>query len=300
MHILMSGATGLIGRALRAHLEARGDTVTALTRRPQTAAPPAKSWNPTEGHIDPTALEGVDAVIHLAGESIASGRWTPTQKKKIKDSRVLGTQLLARTIVEAQSQPRVWISSSAIGFYGNTGPTPVDETAQPGSGFLAEVCKAWEAEAEPARQAGIRVVHPRIGVVLAQDGGALEKMLTPFRLGLGGQIGSGTQFMSWIALKDVVGILVHALDHPSVNGPLNLTAPQPVTNAEFTRVLGRVLRRPTFFTVPSFAARLGLGEMADELLLTSAFVVPSATLNSGYSFEHRDLESCLKDLMHQT
>lgn len=297
MHILMSGATGLVGGALRSALERRGDTVVALSRNPEKAKAPALGWDPAQGQISEDALREVDAVIHLAGEPIASGRWTAEHKQKVRKSRVLSTQLLSKAVAESPNKPKVFISASAIGFYGERGAEVVDEQSEPGKNFLAKVCIAWEAEAERARQAQVRVVHPRIGIVLARSGGALAKMLTPFRLGLGGRLGSGDQYMSWIALDDVVGLLIHALDNPNLVGPINLTAPNAVTNQEFTSALGQSLGRPTVLPVPTFALRAALGEMADELLLSSMRVKPSIAESSGYTFKHPDLKTCLDDIL---
>lgn len=297
MRVLVSGATGLIGVALSDALRARGDIVVSLSRNPDRAEAPAVAWDPRGQELAPNALEDVDAVIHLAGESIAAGRWTPEQKDRIRLSRTQGTRLLAEAIAEAPKKPSVFVSASAIGFYGNRDDEALDETSASGTGFLAEVCIEWEAAAEPAREAGVRVVHPRIGIVLAKDGGALEKMLLPFRLGLGGRMGSGQQYMSWIALEDVVGLLLFALDNAELSGPMNVTAPSPATNAEFTRALGRALGRPTLLPLPRFAARLALGEMADELLFFGARVQPATALSAGYRFEHNDLETYLRTLV---
>lgn len=297
MKVLISGATGLIGGALAKALRARGDSVVTLTRHPERAEPPAVGWDPLAKRLDPEALRGVDAAVHLAGESIASGRWTEAQKHRIRESRVAGTSLLAETLAGLDSGPRVLISASAIGYYGDRGEAPLDEEAGPGSTFLAEVCVAWERAAEAARQAGLRVVHPRIGVVLAKEGGALAKMLPAFKLGLGGKIGSGRQYMSWIALEDVVGLLLHALDRKDLAGPLNSTAPEPVTNERFTQRLGSVLSRPTLVPLPGFAAKLVLGQMADELLLASARVVPAKAVATDYQFRRPDLEDALRAVL---
>ncbi|MBX2811506.1 MAG: TIGR01777 family oxidoreductase [Myxococcales bacterium] len=297
MHVLMSGATGLIGRSLRSALEARGDTVTVLSRRPEAIEGSALGWDPYAGKLPGSAMEKADAVVHLAGEPIVSGRWTAEHKRRVRDSRVLSTQLLAEAVVSAKKKPAVFVSASAIGFYGDRGSLAVDENAEPGKNFLAKVCIAWEAESERVRQANIRVVNPRIGIVLSKHGGALAKMMTPFRLGIGGPLGSGNQYMSWIGLEDTVGLLLHALDTPTIDGPMNVVAPCPVTNVAFTSALGQALKRPTFMAVPRFALRAAMGEMADELLLTSIHVLPKVAEDTGYTFRHRELGVCLEELL---
>ncbi len=295
MKVLVSGATGLIGRALTASLRRRGDEVLTLTRQPEKAETAAVGWDPQIGRLDPTALDGVDAVVHLAGENIAGSRFTDAHKARVRESRVAGTGLLADAV--AKARPKVFVSASAVGIYGDRGDTRLTEAAAPGQGFLAEVCVAWEAAAEPARLANVRTVHPRIGVVLARDGGALDKMRLPFKMGIGGRIGSGEQYMSWIALDDVVGLLEFALDRDDLNGPLNLTAPEPVTNADFTGALGKALNRPTWVPLPAFAARIALGEIADEALLASTRVIPERALAAGYRFRSPDLLDCLRGLL---
>jgi uncharacterized protein (TIGR01777 family) len=242
-------------------------------------------------------LEGLDAVVHLAGENIAARRWNAEQKARIRDSRVLGTKLLSDNLAKLRQPPRVLVSASAIGFYGDRGDEELTEASAGGTGFLAEVCKEWEAATDGVQKAGISVVHLRLGVVLSPKGGALAKMLTPFRLGLGGRIGSGRQWMSWITLDDVVGCIVHALASDSLHGPVNAVTPYPVTNYVFTKTLGRVLWRPTVFPMPSFMARLAFGEMADELLLASTRVFPQALVASNYCFLYGDLESGLRHLL---
>ncbi len=236
-------------------------------------------------------------MVHLAGESIASGRWTVARKREIRDSRVLGTRLLSEALARMPRPPQVLLCASAIGYYGDCGSDVLKEDSPPGSDFLADVCKAWEAATAPAAQKGIRVVHLRSGIILSPKGGALAKMLFPFRMGAGGIIGSGKQYMSWIALDDTLGVIAFALQTPSLHGPVNVVAPNAVTNAEFTKTLGRVLHRPTIFPMPAFAARLAFGEMADALLLSSARVEPAALLRAGYHFQWRDLESALRHLL---
>lgn len=301
--IAISGSSGFLGAALISALRARGDVVLPLVR-PASAASASKAgalphvqWDPERGVIDRDALEGIDALVHLAGESVAAGRWTEAQKARIEQSRTQGTSLLATTLGQLRRRPKVWLSASAIGFYGDRGETQVDESAGPGDDFLARVCVAWEAAAAPARQQGVRLVHPRFGLVLHPSGGALARMLPVFRLGLGGALGPGAQVMSWIALSDVTRALLFALDHPTLSGPLNLTAPNPVTNAELTRALGRVLSRPSFMRVPRFALRAALGEMAEVALLSGARVVPSKLQQAGFVFEHPLLEPYLRSVL---
>jgi uncharacterized protein (TIGR01777 family) len=233
----------------------------------------------------------------LAGENISEGRWTDSKKQRIRESRTRGTETIARALAGMPQPPRVLVSASAIGYYGDRGATVCDEATSPGKGFLPEVCVAWEAAAAPAAQAGIRVVHPRIGVVLANEGGALQKMLPPFRMGVGGRLGSGQQYFSWITLDDLVRALVFSIEQETVRGPVNATAPAPVTNNEFTKALGRVLSRPTFFPVPAIMARLAFGEMADALLLASTRVVPAALENHGFQFAQREIEPALRSLL---
>jgi uncharacterized protein (TIGR01777 family) len=247
--------------------------------------------------IDAGGLEGLDAVVHLAGENIAARRWNAEQKALIRDSRVQGTKLLCETLAKLQRPPRVLISASAIGYYGDQGDRELTEESPSDSGFLPEVCREWEGATEAAKKAGIRVVQLRFGVILSPGGGALSKMLTPFRLGMGGRIGNGRQWMSWIALDDVVGCIHHALATDSLHEPVNAVAPRPVTNREFTKTLGKVLWRPTLFPMPGFVARLAFGEMANDLLLASTRVLPRALLDSGYRFLYGDLESALRHLL---
>jgi uncharacterized protein len=290
--IAISGASGLVGGPLCALLESRGWSVQRLVRG-AAAGPDGIHWDPERGTIDAGALEGIDAVIHLAGENLSAGRWTPERKAAIRRSRVDGTELLARTLAGLRRPPRVLISASAIGWYGDRGDEPLGEDAVPGSGFLAEVCAAWEAATEPARAAGIRVVLLRTGVVLAGAGGALPRMLAPFRLFAGGKVGSGRQWVSWIALEDEFGAIEHLLHAENVAGPVNLVAPGAATNAEFSRTLGHVLRRPAWLPVPSFALRVAFGEMS-TLLLASARVEPRKLLASGYRFRHAELQPALR------
>jgi uncharacterized protein len=292
MRVAVTGASGLVGSALIPELQRAGHEPVRVVRG--RTAEGEIGWDPGGGTIDTQALAGVNAVVHLAGENIASGRWTAARKTRIRDSRVQGTTLLAQALADVSPRPQTLVSASAIGFYGDRGENVCTESTPAGEGFLAEVCQQWEQAAQPAREAGIRVVHPRIGVVLSKNGGALEKMLLPFKLGLGGKVGSGRQYWSWIGLYDLVGIIVHALEHTELSGPVNAVAPEPVTNLEFTKTLGSVLHRPTIFPLPAFAARLALGQMADQLLLASTRVVPQRLQGSGYVYHQADLESALQ------
>ena len=296
MKILISGASGLIGSALKTALRERGDRVLSLTRR-NARNDSEITWDPSSDTLDPTRLTNIDGVIHLAGENIASRRWSTAQKARIRDSRVRGTTLLAQTLASISPLPKVFISASAIGYYGNRKDEILTEESQPGEGFLPDVSIAWENAAKLATEAGIRTVHPRIGVVLSPDGGALGKMLVPFKLGLGGIIGSGNQYMSWITLDDLISLFLFAIDDKSISGAINTVSPTPVTNREFTKTLGRVLSRPTIFPLPAFAAKLALGEMADALLLASTRVISSRLENTNFSFAHPHLEPALRHLL---
>jgi uncharacterized protein (TIGR01777 family) len=287
--IAITGASGFVGRQLAANLRARGDRVVALVRPPRTPGTDELHWDPQSESIDAAGLEGVDAVVHLAGENIAGGRWTEGQKQRIRESRTLSTALLARSIVSLKKKPRVWVSASAVGIYGARGDETLDERSAPGRDFLAEVGQAWEAATAPAEAAGVRVVHARLGVVLDPEGGALQRMLPPFRLGAGARLGSGAQWMSWIARRDVLAALVFALDHDALRGPVNVTAPTPVTNRQFTEELAKALHRPAFLAIPSFAARAIFGEMADAALLGSCRVLPARLLAAGFRFEYESL-----------
>lgn len=300
MRIIVTGAGGLVGAALVPSLLGRGHEVTRLVRRtPQTDGAGVRevAWHPERGEMDAAALEGHDAAVHLAGENIAEGRWTKEKKRRIRESRVRGTRLLAETLARLKQKPRVLISASAIGYYGDRGAEVLTEQSTAGAGFLAEVCREWEAAAEPARDASIRTVLLRFGLILSAEGGALAKMLLPFKLGVGGKVGSGRQYYSWIALNDVINIIHFALADESLSGPVNVVAPEPVTNAEFTKALGGVLGRPTFFPAPAFGLRLALGEMADALLLASERVVPVRLESAGYGFKYPSLESALRHLL---
>lgn len=283
MRIVLTGATGLIGTALRPRLVAAGHEVVALSRRSGSGF---STWDPDRGRLDPAVIDGAGAVIHLAGEPIGAKRWSDEQKRKILDSRVKSTELLASTITSVATPPPVFLSGSAIGFYGDRGDETLTETSSAGDGFLTDICVAWEAATQPAEAAGVRVAHLRTGIVLDPSGGALAKQLPLFKLFVGGKLGSGKQWWSWITLADEVAAILHLLA-ADIRGPVNLTAPHPMTNGEFTKALGKALGRPTFATVPGFGPKLLLGgELADALLFTSARVLPSVLEQSGFRFQH--------------
>lgn len=291
--VLMSGASGLIGSALGPALETRGYEVYRFVRR----APHyyrEREYHPDQA-IAPSVFSGTDMVIHLAGESVA-GRWTPAKKSRIRDSRVVSTRNLARAVILAETRPKVLVSASAIGFYGNRGDEILTETSSPGNGFLAQVCQQWEEETYALREAGIRTVNLRIGVVLSSAGGALKAMLLPFRLGVGGTIGSGQQWWSWIHIADLVAAVLHVLECHNLSGPVNITAPQPVTNREFTRTLAKVLKRPALLPLPASLAQVVLGEFAREGLLASTRVLPKKLLETGFEFRFPELAGAVKDL----
>lgn len=296
MNILISGSRGLIGSEIIPRLKKNGHQVRRLVRSAKDAGPSDYVWDPMKGHIEGD-LKDIDAVIHLAGESIASGRWTDEKKREIRDSRLKGTQFLSETIAKLEPRPKVLLCASAIGFYGDRGSEELDESSPAGSGFLAELCQEWEAATATARQAGIRVVNGRIGVSLSPKGGALGKMLLPFQMGAGGDIGDGKQFMSWISIDDVAAAIVFCIENESISGPVNLTAPEPVQNSKFTKALGAVLHRPTIIPMPAFAAKLALGEMADELLLSSAKVMPKKLQAAGFSFAYPEVEGALRHVI---
>ena len=292
MKVLIAGASGLIGSALVTVLEADGAEVTRLVR--STPKPGEIEWHPNQDEMDPAQLEGFDAVINLAGENVAGGRWTEEQKKKIHDSRVNGTHLLSEAMAKLSKKPRVFLCASATGFYGDRDDEVLDEHSDSGGGFLAGVCREWEMATEPAAAAGVRVVNLRFGVILSKNGGMLAKLLTPFKMGMGGKVGSGKQFISWVAIDDAVDVIKLALHDQTFRGPVNVVSPNPVSNEVFTKTLGHVLSRPTALAMPAFAARLAFGEMADEMLLASQVVVPKRLNDAGFEFKYPELEPALR------
>lgn len=298
MKIIVSGASGMVGARLVPALKSQGHEVIRLVRDHRKTGPGAAIWDPRAGTIDPAALTGCEAAVNLAGESIAAGRWNEKRKAAIRESRMDATTTIAKALASLEPRPRVLVNASAIGYYGSRGDEWLDESSGSGSGdFLSSVCRDWEAATEPARAAGVRVVMTRFGVILSKDGGALAKMLTPFKLGLGGVIGSGRQYMSWIAIDDVIGSILHSLNHAELVGPVNVVAPKPVTNAEFTKTLGRVLARPTIFPMPAFAAKLAFGQMGEELLLGGQRVKPAKLEQTGYPFQYPELEAALRHVL---
>jgi len=293
MRLLVTGATGMIGTALAAHAGRAHDIARLVRSVP--SRPGEYRWDPLAGDVDPAALGGVEGIVHLAGETVA-GRWTEAKKRRIRDSRVLGTRALAAAAAAADPRPRVMVCASAIGYYGDRGDERLTEDSPPGTGFLAEVVQEWEAAAEPARAAGIRVVHLRFGIVQSAAGGALRTQLPLFRLGLGGRVGGGRQYVSWVAIGDVVRAIEHALGSERLSGPANVTAPDPVTNAEYARTLGRVLNRPALLPAPAPAVRLVLGEFAGEVL-DGQRVLPERLLADGFGFAHPELEAALRHVL---
>ncbi len=298
MKVLISGSTGLIGSALIPVLNDAGHDVVRLVRSAPKSDGSEVHWDPESDRIDSDGLEGMDAVVHLAGENIGSARWSREKKARIFDSRVKGTRLLCESLANLARPPQVLVCASAIGYYGNRAAETVNEESTSGSGFLAEVCVEWEIATEPVAETDIRLVNLRMGIVLSREGGPLAKMLPPFKMGVGGVLGSGRQYMSWIALDDAVAAIHHTLVTDSLQGPVNNVAPHPVTNREFTKALGRVLRRPTLFPLPSFGLRVMFGrEMANELFLSSTRVVPARLLDTGYTFQYTDVEGALRHVL---
>jgi uncharacterized protein (TIGR01777 family) len=297
MRIAITGASGFIGTALSESLRVGGHDVVALVRRAPRSADEA-SWDPDRGAIDAPRLEGLDGVVHLAGVGIGSRRWSARHKRRVLESRVRGTTLLARALAGLSRPPSVLLSSSAIGFYGDGGEAELTEDSPSGAGYLADVCRRWEGAAEPAAAAGIRVVPLRSGLVLSPRGGVLRVQLLPFKAGLGGVLGRGTQWQSWITLRDEIAAITHLLSTEATAGPVNLTTPRPVTNRDFTRILGRVLGRPTVARVPAAVIKLALGpEMAQELLLFSQRVLPRRLEASGFRWSDPELEAALRDML---
>jgi len=292
MRILITGASGLIGTALRKSLEQKGREL-LLAGRHNPEKPNQIKWTVEEGFAEPERLEGVDAVIHLAGESISALRWTEEKKRAIRDSRVLGTRSIVDAMSRMNQKPKIFIAGSATGIYGDRDGEEMNESSVPGDTFLSEVCKAWEAESLRAEGLGIRTVLLRTGIVLSKDGGALAAMLTPFKLGVGGVVGSGRQYMSWVSLDDEIGAINFVLENENIRGPVNVVSPNPATNQEFTKTLGEVVHRPTFLPLPAFAVDLIFGEMGDELLLNSTRVIPEKLLDAGYQFNDINLKKAL-------
>lgn len=295
--ILVSGSSGMIGSALISSLKSVGARITRLARpstSPGTSEEERIPWNPGQP-LSPEAVSGFDAVIHLAGENIAT-RWTTNKKARLRESRIPTTSNLARALAQARTKPHIFLSASAVGYYGNRGDEILTEESKAGAGFVADLAREWEQASFPAADAGIRTVQMRSGLVMAAAGGALPKMLPAFKLGIGGKLGEGNQWMSWIDIQDVIGAVQHILRSDLMHGPVNLVAPRPVTNSEFAKTLGSVLSRPTVFTVPAFAARLAFGEMADELLLASQRVEPTKLISSGYPFRFPTLKQSLQSL----
>lgn len=299
MKILIGGASGLIGTALCRALQEQGHTLGRLVRRPAAPGQIEIYWDPERGSIDRTPLADFspDVVINVAGENIASGRWNEKRKAAIRNSRVNGTRILSLALANLETKPRLFICSSATGFYGDQGEQLLTEHSPSGETFLAAVCREWEAATQPAEKAKIRVVNLRTGIVLSKKGGALKKMLIPFRLGLGGVVGNGRQYMSWITLDDLIGIFLFVMEHEGISGPVNAVSPNPVTNREFTKALGRALFRPTLLPIPASTARLTLGEMADELLLASARIKPAVLEKAGFHFQHPEIRPALRAVL---
>jgi len=299
VNVLIAGGTGFLGSALTRRLLSHGHRVSLLSRRPSTpaAVPPIYHWDPKRGEFDGNALTGTDAVVNLAGESLAAGRWTRERKRRLMESRAGATRFLAQRLSERSPRPRALVNASAVGIYGNRGEEVLTEESPGGAGFLAELCRAWEEAALPAREAGVRVLEARCGIVLDPRGGALASLLPLFRAGLGGALGNGRQWMSWISLPDLLSILEMALEREDASGAWNVVSPAPVRNRDFARTLGRILRRPAILPAPAFALRIVLGEMADEALLSSACVAPKRLTSLGYRFAFEDLDRALRNAL---
>lgn len=297
--VAISGATGLVGSALTRALQSEGAVVIPISRSNRGKDSDTIVWDPQSGLLNPDRLNGVDTVVHLAGESIASGRWNDKQKAKIRDSRVKGTESLVNSIAAISNRPKTLICASAIGYYGNRGDEKLTEAAAPGTGFLPEVSLEWEAAADAAIELGMRVVKVRIGVVLSPNGGALQKMLLPFKMGMGGVVGSGKQYWSWIGLNDLVRVFQFCISNSDISGAVNAVSPEAATNRDFTKTLGSVLKRPTIIPLPAFVARLALGEMANDLLLASARVIPERLQQMGFEFQQPSLDQSIRFELQQ-
>jgi len=299
VNVLIAGGTGFLGSALTRRLLSHGHKVSLLSRRPSTpaAVPPIYHWDPERSEFDGNALTGTDAVVNLAGESLAAGRWTRARKRRLVESRAGATRFLAQRLAERSPRPRALVNASAVGIYGNRGEEVLTEESPAGAGFLAELCRAWEEAALPAREAGVRVLEARSGIVLDPRGGALASLLPLFRAGLGGTLGNGRQWMSWISLPDLLSILEMALEREDASGAWNVVSPGPVRNRDFARTLGRILRRPALLPAPAFALRIVLGDMADEALLSSACVAPKQLTSLGYRFAFEDLDRALRNAL---
>lgn len=298
MKVLISGSSGFIGSALVTFLTHKGHEVFKLVRKQAKYSPNEIAWDIERGEIDTQALEGIEAVIHLAGENIATGRWTEAKKKKILDSRVLGTRLLCQALASLKHPPQVLVSASAIGYYGSRGKELLTEESSSGIGFLTQVCQEWESATQVATDKGIRVGLLRMGVILSTEGGALKAMLPPFNWGLGAIIGTGDQYMSWITLDDLLKVINEILHNHSLEGPINAVSPNPITNRDFTKTLGQILHRPIWLRVPDFMIRLALGEMADEMLLSSSRVEPKKLLDQQFKFDYPSIENALKHVLN--
>jgi uncharacterized protein len=297
MKILISGSSGLIGTALIERLSRSGHQVMRLVRREPAPGEGGVFWDPYGRKIEASRIEGIDAVVHLAGKSIGAGRWTSSAKKEMVASRIIPTQFLTETISSLKTRPRLFLSASAVGYYGDRKDETLTEASQPGVGFLSDLCVAWERACEPAAAAGIRTVNLRIGLVLSADGGALPRMAAPFRLGVGGKLGSGRQYMSWITLDDLISVFEFVLADGSLWGSVNAVTPHPVPNVEFTKALARAVHRPALVAVPAFVLKLLLGEMGETLLLSSARVLPEKLERAGFSFQQPDLQPALQNLL---
>ncbi|MCZ6688833.1 MAG: TIGR01777 family oxidoreductase [Planctomycetota bacterium] len=297
MKVLVSGSTGFLGSALVEFLKEADHKVIRLVRTEPDEGKDEIGWDPAAGRLDKASVEGMDAVVHLSGENLAAGRWTAESKERIRESRIRSTRLLSETLAGLEKPPGVLLTGSAVGYYGDRGEEILREDSGPGKGFLAELGVDWEKATGPAKDKGIRVVPIRTGVVLDPAGGAMAKMLLPFKLGVGGRIGPGTQYMSWISLPDWVAAIQHILLNDKIEGPVNLVAPNPVTNLEFTKAFGKAIFRPTIFPMPAFVARLAFGEMADEALLASTRVEPGRLLDSGFEFQHPQVDAALRAVL---